>query len=190
MSYDVKAMIIFTRLLLIWMAFYLASPARADEPSNAVRGIAAEGKLPEKERYISVSKGETITLHLRNDTDGVVLFQALAGDCTSGKAILRSEQVLFDSKTKKGPIWLASWLRRAVVIHTEPIGPSIAYISKPGDEFDVAITLTALSNPKDMESPRIPLAEGIYQVQLDLYKLGQGMSGLVEPLLSYTIEVK
>src|ERR1043166_4826820 len=152
----------FRRFLLTMIVAMAALSARAGEPSTAVRGIAAEGKRPESERVLSASTGDTITLHLRNDMDGAVAFQALAGDCTSGKAVLRSEQVLVDPPKSKGITPLASWLLLAFVFRGEAVSPFIFYIAKPGDEFDVVITLTALRDPKDPKSPRVPLTKGSY----------------------------
>ena len=171
-------------------------PAHALEPSAATaHGIAVERKHPESERTLTLTNENVIILHLRNDTEGIVIFQAVAGDCTSGKAVVRSEHVLVDPLKQDAVTPLVSWLMRGFVFHREGLGPVMVYVAKPGDEFDVVIELTALRDAKDPKSPRRPLMKGTYRVSLDLYR-AEDMAKMpetgmpAEPLLTYVIQVK
>jgi len=186
---------VFTRFLFFLVVITASLPARADEPSTTSRGIAAEAKLPESERVLTVAPGQNATVHLRNDTGEPVVFQALAGDCASGRAVLHTEQVLVYPTQPNSSARLVSWLQRSLVFYTETPLPFLLYIAKPNDEFDVAIALSALRDTKDPKSPRIPLSKGTYRVLLDLYKADDfgsaSQRGLPpEPLLTYIIRIQ
>jgi hypothetical protein len=183
------------RFILNLILIMASSSMRADEPITSSRGIAVEAKRLESERVLETTTGSAITLHLRNDTAGAVVFQAIGGDCTSGKAVLRAEHVLVVPPEPNAVTPLVSWLGRSLVFHKEPSMPFMMYIAKPGDEFDVVISLSALRDAKDAKSPRGTLAKGRYRAFLDLYKAEDWASapkrGLFpEPLLTYIIQVQ
>jgi len=176
-----------------------ATSAIRDRPIRKVPvetlGIAAESKRNDQERYFTVLKGVTPTLHLKNDTGATVLFLTENGDTRSGKPVLRADLVLTTRPNKAIVSPLCDWLERNFVFTHEKVPQRLMYFAPPNTEFDVVMDFTCLTKANVSRSKRKPLPKGSYRFLLQLFNAEQmaqsSSSGLPpSPLLSYQLDIR
>jgi hypothetical protein len=146
------------------------TPAPKAEPwPSGVLAITNETKsLGDKTLYV-LDGTETPVFHLRNDTGLPVVFLAAAGESSSGKAVIHGDYVLVDAPKKGEPATLISWRERELVFPNEKPLQAFTYMARPGEEVDLVVGMTALSDLKNPKSARRPLSKGTYRVFLDVF---------------------